>query len=201
MPGCTGGWLPPPGTVTIQASPKEKARFPGNAGRRCVLTPTPPKRFRGKKTAHVERRNEQELDSPGKQTHLLLGMFKGKNGKSQGIPATRRHLPREPSRMPPCHAAWSITMRGPGVPPWPPNQHRSSQAEAVAVVQPLSPVRLSVTPWTAARQASLSFTISWSCSNSCPLSQQRPTTDLKHPPCRKQSVFPQQQSNSHVNSG
>ena len=25
-------------------------------------------------------------------------------------------------------------------------------------------------PWTAARQASLSFTISWSCSNSCPLS-------------------------------
>ena len=26
-------------------------------------------------------------------------------------------------------------------------------------------------PWTAARQASLSFTISWSCSNSCPLIQ------------------------------
>ena len=30
------------------------------------------------------------------------------------------------------------------------------------VVQTLSPVRLFVTPWTAARQASLSFTITWS---------------------------------------
>ena len=30
---------------------------------------------------------------------------------------------------------------------------------------------LFVTPWTAARQASLSITNSWSCSNSCPLSQ------------------------------
>ena len=30
------------------------------------------------------------------------------------------------------------------------------------VVRSLSHVRLSVTPWTAARQASLSFTISWS---------------------------------------
>ena len=29
----------------------------------------------------------------------------------------------------------------------------------------------SVTPWTAAHQTSLSFTISWSCSNTCPLSQ------------------------------
>ena len=33
---------------------------------------------------------------------------------------------------------------------------------AVAVVQLLSCVRFFVTPWTAARQASLSFTISWS---------------------------------------
>ena len=32
----------------------------------------------------------------------------------------------------------------------------------VVVVQPLSLVRLFVTPWTAARQASLSFTLSWS---------------------------------------
>ena len=32
----------------------------------------------------------------------------------------------------------------------------------VAVVQSLSHVQLSVTPWTTARQASLSFTISWS---------------------------------------
>ena len=38
------------------------------------------------------------------------------------------------------------------------------------VVQLLSRVWLFVTPWTAARQASLSFT-TWICSNSCPLSQ------------------------------
>ena len=39
------------------------------------------------------------------------------------------------------------------------------------VVQSLSLVQLFVTPWTAARQASLSFTISWACSNSYPLSR------------------------------
>ena len=39
----------------------------------------------------------------------------------------------------------------------------------VVIVQSLSCVWLFVTPWTAARQASLSFTISWSCS--CPLSR------------------------------
>ena len=39
------------------------------------------------------------------------------------------------------------------------------------VVQSLSRVCLFATPWTAAHQASLSFTTSWSCSNSCPLSQ------------------------------
>ena len=38
-------------------------------------------------------------------------------------------------------------------------------------VQSLSRVQLFETPWTAACQASLSFTISWSCSNSCPSSQ------------------------------
>ena len=38
-------------------------------------------------------------------------------------------------------------------------------------VQSLSYIRLSVTPWTVACQASLSFTISQVCSNSCPLSQ------------------------------
>ena len=38
------------------------------------------------------------------------------------------------------------------------------------VVQSLSHVQLSVTPWTAACQASLSFTIHWACSNSCQLS-------------------------------
>ena len=41
----------------------------------------------------------------------------------------------------------------------------------IVVVQLLSHVQLFATPWTAACQASLSFTISWSCSNSCPLSQ------------------------------
>ena len=41
----------------------------------------------------------------------------------------------------------------------------------VLVVQSLSRVWLFVTPWTAACQASLSFTISRVCSNSCPLSQ------------------------------
>ena len=47
---------------------------------------------------------------------------------------------------------------------------------AIVVVQSLSCVRLFVTPWTAAHQASLSFSISQSCSNSCPLSQwSRPT--------------------------
>ena len=39
------------------------------------------------------------------------------------------------------------------------------------VVQSLSRVQLFVTPWTAACQASLSFTVSQICSNSCPLSQ------------------------------
>ena len=37
------------------------------------------------------------------------------------------------------------------------------------VVQSLSHVQLFVTPWTAALQASLSFTDSWSCPSSCPL--------------------------------
>ena len=38
------------------------------------------------------------------------------------------------------------------------------------IVHSLSPVQLFVTPWTATQQASLSFTIYWTCSNSCPLS-------------------------------
>ena len=41
----------------------------------------------------------------------------------------------------------------------------------VVVFQSFSHVRLFATPWTTALQASLSFTISQSCSNSCPLSQ------------------------------
>ena len=39
------------------------------------------------------------------------------------------------------------------------------------VVQLLSPTWLFATLWTSAGQTSLSFTVSWSCSNSCPLSQ------------------------------
>ena len=38
------------------------------------------------------------------------------------------------------------------------------------VVHSLSHVQLFVTPWTATQQASRSFTIYWTCSNSCPLS-------------------------------
>ena len=41
----------------------------------------------------------------------------------------------------------------------------------VVFVQSLSRVWFFVTPWTATHQASLFFTISWACSNSCPLSQ------------------------------
>ena len=41
----------------------------------------------------------------------------------------------------------------------------------IGVVQSLSRVRLFMTPWTAACQDCPSFTISWSCSNSCPLSR------------------------------
>ena len=40
-----------------------------------------------------------------------------------------------------------------------------------SLVQSLSHVQLLATPWTAARQASLSITKSWSLLNSCPLSQ------------------------------
>ena len=41
----------------------------------------------------------------------------------------------------------------------------------VVVVQSLSHIQLFATPWTTACQASLSFTISGVCSNSCPLNQ------------------------------
>ena len=46
-----------------------------------------------------------------------------------------------------------------------------STSAVVVVVESLSHARLFVTPWTATRQASLSFTISGVCSNSCPLRQ------------------------------
>ena len=38
----------------------------------------------------------------------------------------------------------------------------SSSSNIVAIVQSLSPIPLFVAPWTAARQAPVSFTISWS---------------------------------------
>ena len=41
----------------------------------------------------------------------------------------------------------------------------------IVLVHSLSRVQLFAIPWTAARQASLSFTIYWACSNSCSLSQ------------------------------
>ena len=40
--------------------------------------------------------------------------------------------------------------------------HGDTPVPALSSVQPLSQVQLFVTPWTAAHQASLSFTISWS---------------------------------------
>ena len=42
---------------------------------------------------------------------------------------------------------------------------------STVIVQSLSRVQLLATPWITARQVSMSFTISQSCSNSCPLSQ------------------------------
>ena len=42
---------------------------------------------------------------------------------------------------------------------------------SLVVIQSLSRVQFFATPWKAALQASLSFSISWSCLNSCPLSQ------------------------------
>ena len=47
----------------------------------------------------------------------------------------------------------------------------NSQKYELSSVQLLSCVQLFATPWTAARQASLSITNSWSFSNSCPRSQ------------------------------
>ena len=45
----------------------------------------------------------------------------------------------------------------------------TQDAGPVILVQSLSPVQLFVTPWTAAHQASLSFTISWSLLKSIPI--------------------------------
>jgi len=63
---------------------------------------------------------------------------------------------------------------------------------AVVVIQSLSHIQCFVTPCTAARQASLSFTIFWSCSNSCPLIQ------WCHPTISFYVTFSSVQSFSHV---
>ena len=61
----------------------------------------------------------------------------------------------------------------------------------VVIVQSLSRVRLFVTPWNAARQASLSITNSRSYSNSCPLSWWcHPTISSSRPLLLSPSIFP-----------
>ena len=62
----------------------------------------------------------------------------------------------------------------------------------VVVVEALSCVRLFVTPWTAARQASLSFTISQSLLNLMSLGSAMPSNHLilSHPPLLLPSIFP-----------
>ena len=57
------------------------------------------------------------------------------------------------------------------VPEWSSPVFSSAFWISIVIVQSLSCFWLFMTPWTAARQASLSFTISQSKSNSCPLSQ------------------------------
>ena len=75
-----------------------------------------------------------------------------------------QRLPSTPV-VPPSHSPLPAALHTPKV-------VTGSEGGLVAVVQPLSRVRLFVTPRTAARQASLSFTVSpRACSNSCPLSQ------------------------------
>ena len=60
------------------------------------------------------------------------------------------------------------------------------------VVQSPGPVRLSATPWTAARQASLSFTTSWSLLKLMSIESVMPSNHLSlcHPLLLLPSVFP-----------
>ena len=60
----------------------------------------------------------------------------------------------------------------------------------VIVVQALSHVQLFATPWMAAHQASLYFTISQNCSNSCPLSWWCHPSHPCHPLLLLPSIFP-----------
>ena len=60
----------------------------------------------------------------------------------------------------------------------------------VVVVQALSRVQLFATPWMAAHQASLSFTTSQNCSDSCPLSRWCHPCHPRHPLLLLPSIFP-----------
>ena len=64
--------------------------------------------------------------------------------------------------------------------------------QAAVVVQSLSHIQLLVTPWTAARQASLSFTISWSWFKLMSIESVMPSNHLIlcHPLLLLPSIFP-----------
>ena len=66
----------------------------------------------------------------------------------------------------------------------------------VVVVQSLSHIWLFVTPWTAAHEASLSFTISWSLFNFMPIESMMPSNHLilYYPLLFMPSVFPRIQA-------
>ena len=66
------------------------------------------------------------------------------------------------------------------------------RASAAVTVQPLSHVQLSVTPWTAARQASLSFTVSRSLLKLMPIESVMPSNRpiLCRPLLLLPSIFP-----------
>ena len=71
-------------------------------------------------------------------------------------------------------------------------QTRIKLKPAFAVVQSLSPVRLFATPWTAALQASLSFTVSWSLLKLMSIELVMPSSHLIpcHPLLLLPSIFP-----------
>ena len=72
------------------------------------------------------------------------------------------------------------------------NMRKSILFLFVVVVQSLSRVQLFVTPWTAARQASLSFTISWSLLKLMSIESMMPSNHLIlcHPLLLLPSIFP-----------
>ena len=72
----------------------------------------------------------------------------------------------------------------------------NSCCSRVVVVQSLSHICLFVTPWTAAHQASLFFTISWSLFNFMPIESMMPSNHLilYYPLLFMPSVFPRIQA-------